>query len=149
MNTVCKVAKHHHYIAGLFYYIGLTFLLFLLGLAVYWQLQSDPAKFEFKEFSVTSTQENRSFYIPINFCNKAINKFTISRQYRDTDKNIYYNVPDGEYHTGSNECFNTLLIGNTGRLDPGTYEYRVYVKYDINPLRSVQTEVAKINITVK
>lgn len=149
MNPVCKAVKHHQYIAGLFYYTGLGFLLFLLGAALYWQLQHDTAEFEFQKFDVTSTKENRSFYIPVNFCNSAVDKITISRQYRDTLHNIYYNVPDGEYHIGTNDCFNTRLVGNTGRLDPGVYEYRVFVKYAINPLRSEQTEVALITVTVE
>lgn len=149
MNVVCKAAGNHKYVAGIFYYFGLSLLSLFLIIAVYWQLEKDAFNFEFTEFNITSTQAQRSFYIPINFCSTKVTKFTISRYYKDTTKNIFYNVPDGEYHSNSNECVKTMLVGHTGRLDPGEYEYVIYAKYDINPLRSIQRQVALIHVTVE
>lgn len=124
-------------------------LAFTLALSVYWQLERDVASFELTEMSVTTTERNRAFFVPIEFCSGALTEFTVIRYYHDLERDIYYSVPDGNYRTSINDCFSTRLSANTGRLEPGQYEYRISVYYRINPIRTVQREIAIVQVTVK
>ena len=136
-------------ITGAFYYISLSAMLFLLGLALYWQLEQDDSHFQLSESEFISTQENRSFFVSVNFCSPNLKEITLIRYYHDTGRNIYYGVPDGKYKTSNSGCFNTRVQANTGRLDPGTYEYHVSVSYELNPLRTIQHKVAVVYVTIE
>ena len=135
-------------ITGAFYYVALSILAFMLFMVIKWQLEPDHARWEMTEISVTSTPENRSFFVPIKFCSGEFVEITLIRYYHDTDRDIYYGIPDGKYKTSNNGCFETRIQANTGRLDPGNYEYHISVSYDLNPLRTIQRKVAVVQVTV-
>lgn len=135
-------------VTGLFYYMALAFLLSALAVAVYWQLEEDASDFKVTEIIVTTTAQDRGFFVPIHFCSSELTEITLIRYYHDIDRNIYYSVPDGKYKTSNNGCFDTRIQANTGRLDAGNYEYHVSVSYDLNPLRTVQRKVAIVRVTV-
>lgn len=137
-------------VAGLFYYLCLTILLAALLLTLYWQLEEDTAVAELSETSFVSTPIKRSFFVPIKFCSKKVDSdITLIRYYHDLKQNIYYGVPDGRYKTITNGCFDTRVSASTGRLDPGLYEYHVYVEYELNPLRTIRHKVAIVNVSVE
>lgn len=66
----------------------------------------------------------------------------------DTVNGVYFTVPDGIYQTTPG-CSKTKIQGHTGRLDSGTYEYRVFGNYQINPLRSEQVLLASVKVKVE
>lgn len=136
-------------VTGVFYYLALTMLLTALAAAVYWQLEPDYHDVTYQELEFTSTPTNRSFFVPIYFCAGKLTEFTLVRAYHDTERSIWYAVPDGRYKTGASGCFDTRIQAHTGRLDPGTYDYHVHVSYQLNPLRTIQRKVALVRVTVE
>jgi hypothetical protein len=136
-------------VTGAFYYLALLALLSALFVALYWQVEYDDIMLEFKKYKHVSTPENRNFFVSIHFCSPAITDFKVIRHYKDIDRNIFYSVPDSKYQTSQLGCFDTRLQANTGRLDPGNYEYHVSVSYELNPLRTEQHKVAIVSVTVQ
>ena len=139
----------HRALAGAFYYIALSLLTFMLCTAIYWQLESDDITLSYNELEVTTTPGDRMFLVPVQFCSPKLTEFTVVRYYWDVKQNIYYGVPDGRYKTSNTGCFDNRLTANTGRLEPGDYEYHVSVSYAINPLRTKQSKVVVARVRVE
>ena len=135
--------------ASVFYYTAMTALFVAFVVALKWQLEPDTAEVVFNETSFVSTPENRGFYVPVYFCHDKKTDITLERYYREINTRIIYAVPDGRYKTGDNNCFDAMVNANTGRLEPGQYEYHVSVSYDLNPLRTIHKPVALVRVTVE
>jgi hypothetical protein len=136
-------------VTGVFYYLALLILIGSLCTALYWQLESDDIELGFVDFEHHSTPQTRAFLVPVDFCSQRLTEFTVIRSYHDTDRNIWYAVPDGRYKTGASGCFDTRIQAHTGRLDPGNYEYHVSVSYGLNPLRTEQHKVAIVRLVIE
>ena len=135
--------------SSIFYYSALIIMVTACTVALYWQLEPDHHSISYNEIEFTSTPENRSFFVPIYFCADGLTEFTLVRAYHDTDNDLWYAVPDSRHKTGSGGCFDTRIQAHTGRLDPGNYEYHVHLSYDLNPLRTVQKQVALVRVTIE
>lgn len=146
----CTDFPKQRVVAALFYYLCLTIIFATLLVTLYWQLEEDTAAVELSETSFVSTPSKRSFFVPIKFCSKKVgSEVALIRYYYDIEQNIYYGVPDGRYKALTNGCFDTRVSANTGRLDPGQYEYHVYVEYELNPLRTIRRKVAIVKVSVE
>ena len=137
------------FVTGVFYYLALIVLLSFLIVGLYWQLEDDNTKLQLNESEFHSTPANRAFFVPIYFCSTQLTEFTLIRYYHDLERNLYYGVPDATYKTSANGCFDTRVQANTGRLDPGVYEYHVSVSYPLNPIRTIQKKVAVVRVVIE
>lgn len=135
--------------ASVFYYTAMTALLVCFVFALKWQLEPDHTVSKFSETHFVSTKANRGFYVPVHFCSDRQTDITLARYYKELNTRIIYAVPDGQYKTGENHCFDAMVNANTGRLEPGQYEYHVSVSYDLNPIRTIHKPVAVVRVTVE
>lgn len=140
---------HSHLIGDIFFYVASFILLGLLSLYVYWQVQPHEMKYELNTDSFISKPNQRDFLVNVNFCTNDVNTFTISRHYYDVTNKIYYPLPDGIYRLQNGNCIVSNFMGNTGRLDPGLYEYHVTVSYELNPIRIYSQKVAIVKVKVE
>lgn len=145
-------SKHISLVSGAYYYVSLAVMGAIILVIGFWQVESDKTIVNFEEIKVVSNPQNRLFYIPISFCNTDIEEFEIQRYYFNEQENVYYSVPTSTYlvtDEDSQGCFSTLLSANTGSLEPGVYEYRVFVTYSVNPIQKNRRQAAVAQVTVE
>lgn len=140
-------------LSSVYYYTSLIVLGVAFIVVSYWQIQPDNTYTEITEFSITTTERNQSFYIPISFCTKEIQEFQIERYYFNTNERIYYSIPSATYlmaqERKTDGCFSTNLNASSELLAPGAYEYRIFISYDVNPIQKVRRQVALVHVTVE
>lgn len=151
MNSNCgyKQAKANRVIQGLFYYFVMALLAVALMLVVYWQVESDSAEIKMAKTEVTLTGNNKAFFVPLEICNNKSNDFILLRRYKNLENDVYYNTPDGIYRANFTGCATTYLQAFAGNLEPGVYEYTIFIRYDINVLRTVERQAAQVLVTIK
>lgn len=151
MNANCgyKQAKANRVIQGLFYYFITALLVVLLSLVVYWQTENDSADIKMAKTEVTLSGNNKGFFVPLEVCNLKPNDFILLRRYKDIINGVYFNTPDGIYRANFSGCATTYLQAFAGNLEPGEYEYTIFVRYDVNLLRTVEKQAAQVLVTIK
>lgn len=148
-----KTSKHISLITGIYYYLALSVLSITLVLITYWQVERDTTIVNQTNIEVVSTENSRLFYVPISFCNRSITEFQVERYYFNTKELVYYTVPSTTYLAPQEDredaCFDTVLNAFTGSLEPGEYEYRIFISYSINPIQTKRSLAALVNVTVE
>lgn len=137
------------FVQNLYYYFALSILGAMFCIAIYWQIQTEHVVFEVNTKQVFLNKDKKDFVADVNFCTSKQQKLKINRYYQNTKTSIVYYVPEGTYQTAGTGCFKTQLNAYAGRLDPGHYTYHVTVSYDLNPLRSIEKEVAVIVLEIQ
>lgn len=149
LNCGYQQSSTSRIIQGVFYYFLTSVLILLLAFIVYHQMESDSAEIRVIETEVNLTGSNRSFFVPFEVCNTKPNDFILLRRYKDARQGMYYNTPDGIYRANFTGCATTYLQAYAGNLAPGVYEYTVFVRYDVNFLRSIEKQAARIKVVIK
>jgi len=142
-------AKASRVVQGLFYYCITALLIVLLGLVVYWQIEEDSADITPVTHEVKLSKTSKSFFVPFVFCNKKHNDFILVRRYKDVHHDVLFNTPDGIYRANFTGCATTHLQAYAGSLEPGLYEYTIFVRYNVNLLRTIEKQVATVRVTVE
>jgi hypothetical protein len=149
LNCGYQQSSTSRIIQGLFYYFLTSVLILLLGFIIYQQMESDSAEIKMVQTEVTLNKGNRSFYVPFEVCNTKPNDFILLRRYKNIQQGVYFNAPDGIYRSNFTGCATTYLQAYAGNLEPGVYDYTVFVRYDVNFLRSIEKQAAHIRVNVK
>lgn len=150
MNKCGHVYPKHYLILSAVFYYTVLFILLVSGLTLgYWQIEKDPAQFSYKMAHVELEKNTKDFLVDLDFCPNKKTRLTVEKHYYDKNKKIFYSIPAGQYSTDKMNCLKTKIHAHTGNLERGSYEYRVDVVYELNPLREIRQELALITVEVK
>lgn len=151
MSSSCGYAhaRANRVIQGLFYYFVTALLICVLCVVIYWQTEDDSAEIRATNTEVHLNSKNRSFFVPLELCNTKHNDFILLRRYKDLKNDVFFNTPDGIYRANFTGCATTNLQAYAGTLEPGEYEYTIFVRYDVNVLRTIEKQVATVRVHIE
>lgn len=136
-------------IQGLFYYFVTALLICVLGVVIYWQTEEDSAAITPTVSEVKLSKHSRGFFVAFELCNSKHNDFILLRRYKHIENGVLFNTPDGIYRANFLGCSTTQLQAYAGSLEPGVYEYTVFVRYNVNFLRTIEKQVATVRVTIE
>jgi hypothetical protein len=130
----------------------LVWLVLIAGLFVtlYWQLQEDPLTVT-GEVTAIHTKPGKQVTFVREVCNYRLTSVEIQRSLVSSDEHLTIMLPSVYYGRDilPGNCANIrFFLDIPNKIPPGSYYYRPYAVYNINPIRVIEKDLPGLYLII-